>query len=311
MRTSLLFIFLNIGIGVIVKTYALPIVLRIVAIRNWLYRAFTAEEGKADSEDMLANLPDEIADYRLQGDQNEVIAAKILLRLVRGLPGDLAIWAPPIRALLVGKIAGCSDTLRHYKLPSVMIAGVATLALINYSLFSSQSNPTTGTWLVINGMAIAITVLIWKRKHPLARRILNIWIGAGIAAGIAIMVWLTINYRLYEIMTFKVFMLAMVAASPAVIVVDKSWRKRLFRGKWWLIVICWAPIVAGACVGSFLITHDVKPLLEIWAVMALLAAGLFIICGATTFAAYILCWLGIRGGAGGLGLVASAIRRLR
>jgi hypothetical protein len=311
MKTYLLYTFLNIGIGLIVRAYALSIVLRIVAIRNWLYRAFTSEEGKAHSEEMLANLSDEMASYRLKRDPDDVIAARILAHLVIGLPGDLASWAPAIFIRLAGKIAGWSDILRHYRISNAMIAGVATLALINYSFFSSQSNQTIGTWLFINSIVIAMTVLISKQKHPLARRIFNIWIGVAIAAGMAIMVWLTINYRLYEIMTFKVLMFAMVAVLPAVIVVDKSWRKRLFKGKWWLIVICWAPIVVGACVGSLLIAHDVKPLLEIWAVMALLAAGLSIVCGATTFAAYILCWLGIRGSAGGLQLVASGIRRLR
>ncbi|MCJ7744295.1 MAG: hypothetical protein MUO99_07045 [Dehalococcoidales bacterium] len=311
MRTHLPYIFLSLGIGIAVKAYALPIVLRIVAIRDWIYRALPSQEGKVHSEDMLANLPDEIAYYRLQGDSNEVIAARILLRLVSGLPGDLAIWAFPLLALFVGKIARWSDTLRRYKIPSAMVAGVGTLALMNYSLFSSQSNPATGTWLLANGTVIAITVLIWKRNHPLARRIFNIWMGMAIAASLGFMVWLTINYRLHEITTFKVFMLAMLAASPAIIVADESWRKRVFGRKWWLIVICWAGILAGVSVGSLLIAHDVKLLLVTWAVMALLVAGLFTVGGVAALAGYVLCWLGIRGGAGGLRLLASGIRRLR
>jgi len=310
MIAYLLPICLSIVIGIIVKAYALPIVLRIISIRNWLYVMFAADEGKGQREEMLANLPDEIADYRLCGDSNEVIAAKIFLRLVTGLPSDLAMWAPSIPALLVDKIAGWSNTLRHYRIPNAMIAGVATLGLMNYFFFSSPNNQTIGTWLFINSIVIVMTVLLWKLKHPLARRILNTWIGVAIVAGTAIMAWLTINYRLYEIMTFKVLMLAMVAVLPTVIVVDKSLRDRLFKGRWWLIAICWAPIIAGAFAGSLLIAQDVKPLLEIWAIMVLLAVGLFIVCGATGLAAYILCWLGIRGSAGGLRLVASGIRRL-
>jgi hypothetical protein len=311
MMTSLLYILLSILISIIVKAYALPIVLRIVKIRNCLYSVFTSEEGAAHSEEMLADLRCEIADYRLEGDSNEVIAARISFRLVTGLLNDLAMWAPGIRALLVGKIAGWSDTLRHYKIPNAMIAGVATLGLMNYFFFSSPNNQTIGTWLSINSIVIAMTVLIWKQKHPLARRIFNTWIGIAIVAITAIMAWLTINYRLYEIMTFKILMLAMVAVLPAVVVVDKSWRKRLFKGRWWLIIICWAPIVVGTLVGSLLIAQDVKSVLEIWAVMVLLPVSLVIVCGATTFAAYILCWLGIGGSAGGLRLVASGIRRLR
>jgi len=311
MMTSLLYICLSIVIGIIVKAYALPIVLRIVAIRNWLYGIFSSEEGKAHSEEMLANLPDEIAYYRLGGDSNDVIAARIFFRLATGLPGDLAMWAPSVPLRLVSKAAGWSGTLRHYRIPNAMIVGVATLGLMNYSFFSSPNNQTIGNWLLMNSIVIVMTVLLWKLKHPLARRILNTWIGVAIVAGIAIMAWLTINYRLYEIMTFKVLMLAMVAVLPAIIAVDKSWRNRLFGGRWWLIAVCWAPIIAGSFAGSLLIAHDVKPLLEMWAAMALLAVGMFIVYGAIGLAAYVLCLLGVRGSAGGLRLVASGIRRLR
>ena len=307
----LLSISLSIIIGILVKAYALPIVLRIVGIRNWLYGIFSSEEGKAHGEEMLANLPDEIAYYRLEDDSNEVIAAKILFRLVTGLPDDIAMWAPSAPARFASKVAGWSETLRHYRIPNAMIVGVATLGLMNYSFFSSHNNQTIGNWFLMNSVVILMTILLWKLKHPLARRILNTWIGVAIVAGTATMMWLTINYRLYEIMTFKVLMLAMVAVLPTIIVVDKSWRNRLFRGRWWLIAVCWVPIIAGSFAGSLLIAHDVKPLLEMWAVMALLAVGMFIVYSVTGLAAYILCLLGVRGGAVGLRLVASGIRRLR
>jgi hypothetical protein len=125
-------------------------VLRIVGIRNWLYSTFSSEEGKAHGEEMLANLPDEIAYYRLQGDSNEVIAAKILFRLVIGLTGDIAMWAPSAPVHLVGKVAVWSKTLRHYRIPNAMIVGVATLGLMNYSFFSSHNNQTIGNWLLCN-----------------------------------------------------------------------------------------------------------------------------------------------------------------
>lgn len=306
----LLSISLSIIIGILVKAYALPIVLRIVGTRNWLYGIFSSEEGKAYGEEMLANLPDEIAYYRLQNHSNEVIAAKILFRIVTGLPDDIAIWAPSAAARFADRVAGWSATMRHYRIPTAMIVGVATLGLMNYSFFSSRSNQTIGSWVLMNSIIIVMTILLWKLKHPLVRRILNTWIGLAIVAGIATMMWLTINYRLYETMTFKILVLAIVALLPTIIVVDKSWRNRLFRGRWWLIAVCWVPIIAGSFVGSLLLAHDVKPLLEMWAAMGLLAVGMFIIYGATGLAAYIVCLLGVRGGAVGLRLVASGIRRL-
>ncbi|MBA7622293.1 hypothetical protein ES703_29668 [subsurface metagenome] len=304
----LLSICLSIVIGILVKAYALPIVLRIIAVRNWFYALFAGEEGKAQCEEILANLHDEINDYRLAGDSNEVIAARIFLHLVTGLPGDIARCAPFVPSLLVDKIMGWGDNLRHYRIPTAMIAGVATLVPMNYSFFSSN-NQTFFNWLIANGIVVVITVLLWKIKHPLVRRIFYSWMGVAMIAAVAVMVWVSIQYRLYEIMTFKILMLAMIAVLPAIIVVDKSWRSRLFKSRWWLIPICWTPIIAGAFTGSLLIAHSVKPLLEMWAVMALLVVGMFIVYGTMGLAAYVLCWLGIRGSAGGLCLVASGIRR--
>jgi len=302
---------LSILIGIIVKAYALPIVLRMIAIRNWFYVMFAADEGKAQREEILANLRDEIAEYRDDRYSSEVIAFRIFVRLVKGLPGDVAWCAPLIPALLVGKIVRWSETLRHYRVPNAMIAGVAVLGPLNYSFFVSPANQPLGVKLIANVVLILFTMLLWKHKHPLARRIINAWMGLAMTGGVGALVWMTVQYRLYEIMTFKILLLAMVAVLPAIIVVDKSWRNRLFKGRWWLIAICWAPIIAGSLAGSMLIAHDVKPLLETWATMALLVVGMFIVYGGIALASYVLCWFGIRGSAGGLRLVASGIRRLR
>jgi hypothetical protein len=299
-------------IGMFIRTHALTIMTHVVMGWVWLYSAVAPKEDRDGRRaEALSHIYELINTYQKAGYAPGEIAVRLLENGILGMADDMAWSMSSIHEGLADRVKGWSDALRHYKIPSEMIAGVGTLALINCSLFSSQSNPATGTRVLVNVMVIAITVLIWKRNHPLARRIFNIWMGVSIAASMAVMVWLAINYRLYEIVTFRVFMLAMMAASPAVIVVDKSWRKRLFRGKWWLIVICWAAIVAVACVGSLLIAHDVKLLLAAWGAMTLLIAGLFMLGGATAFAGYILCWLGIRGGAGGLQLLASGIRRLR
>lgn len=311
MTATLLSIGLSILIGLIVKAYALPIVKYLMTIRSWLYVVFGSEEGKAHSEEMLANLLDEIAYYRDEGDSSDAIAFKIFLRLVTGLPDDIVRCVPFVPALLVSKLAGWSDSLRHYRVPNAMIAGVGTLGLMNYSFFSSPNNHKFITWLFANGVIIVMTVLLWKLKHPLVRRIFYSWMGIAMVTITAFMAWLTIQHRLYEIMTFKIFMLAIIPMLPAIIVVDKSWRNRLFRGRWWLIAVCWATIIAGSFAGSLLIGHSVKPLLEMWAVIALLVVGMFIVYGAIGLAAYVLCLLGIRGSAGGLRLVASGMRHLR
>jgi len=298
-----------------ISAHALTITRHIVRGWVWLYSAIAPKEDRQERRgEVLSHIQDMIDSYQKARWPQREIAVLVLEHVMAGAADDMAwciAFVPERLAGLADRAKGWSDTLRHYRVPNIAIAGVATLALMNCAFFSSQSNLTAGTWLLMNGIVIAMTVLIWKREHPLARRIFNILMGLAIAAGIATMVWLTINYHFYQTMTFKVFMLAMVAALPAVIVFDKPLRKRLFRDKWWLIVICWAAIVAGACVGSLLIAHDVRLLLGIWGAMVLLVAGLLMVVGAATFGAYILCWLGIRGSAGGLQLLASGIRRLR
>ena len=298
-------------IGMFIRTYALLIVTRVVTGWVWLYTAVAPKEDRDGRRaEALSHIYELVNAYQKAGYAPSEIAVRLLENGILGMADDAAWSISSTHEGLADRVKGWSDALRCYKIPGEMVAGVGTFALVNYALSSSQSNPTIDARLLVNGMVIAITILAWKRNHPLARRIFNIWMGASILAGAVVMVWLTINYQLYETTTFKVFMLAMVAALPAVIVVDKSLRKRVFGDRWWRIAICWAAIVAGACVGSLLIAHDVKLLLVAWGVITLLVIGLFMLGGAAALAGYVLCWLGIRGGAGGLRLLASGIRRL-
>jgi len=298
-------------IAMFIRTHALTITKHIVMGWVWLYSAIAPKEDRdARRGEVLSHIYELINTYQKAGYAPGETAIRLLEHGIMGMADDMGWSISSIPEGFADKVKGWSDILRHYRIPSALIAGVATLGLMNYSFFSS-TNQTFINWLIMNGIVVVITVLLWKIRHPLVRRILYSWMGAAMVAAIAIMVWVSIQYRLYEITTFKIFILAMVPVFPVIIVVDKSGRQRFFRSRWWLIAIFWAPIIAGSFAGSLLITHSIKPLLEMWAVMALLAVGIFILCGATGLVAYGLCWIGVRGSAGGLSLVASTIRRLR
>jgi len=299
-------------VGMFIRTHALTITKQIVMGWVWLYSAIAPKEDRDGRQaEVLSHLHELINNHQKAGYAPGEIVVRILESWVMGMVDDVAWCIPFVPGVLADRVKGWGDNLRHYRIPAAMIAGVATLGLMNYSFFSSPNNQSFGTWLFANTIGIAITVLLWKYNHPLARRIFQAWIGIAMAGGVAVMGWMTIHYQLYAGMTFKILMLAMVAVLPAIIVVDKSWRQRLFRGRWWLIPICWAPIIAGALAGSLLIAHSIKPLLEMWAAMALLVVGMLIVYGLIALAAYVLCWLGIRGSEGGLRLVAAGIRHLR
>lgn len=297
-----------------INAHALPIAKHIVIGWVWLYSAIAPKEDREGRRAEVLSHMHDLIDFCLEkGHTSREIAVLILENMVRGAADDVA-WGIPFipnrLTALADRVKDWSEALRHSRVPSAMIAGVATLGPINYALFSSD-NRTFVHWLIANGIVVVMTALLWKSRHPLVKRILYSWIGVAIIAAIAGIVWVSIQYHLYETMTFKTFLLAMIAVSPVIIVVDKSWRQRFFRGKWWLIVICWAPFIAGSFAGSLLVAGSIQPLLDMLGVIGMLALGMVILGGITVLAAYGLCWIGIKGSAGGLRILASAIRHLR
>jgi len=299
-------------IGIIVSSSALPVAKALITAWIRFYTAFAPPDSRERRRsEVLRDIYEQINSCREENYRPSEIAPKLIYRWVTGLVSDVTWCASFVPALTAYKIVEWSSSLRHYKIPAALVAGVAILGLMNYGFFTSHNSQSFGTWFMVNTICIATIVLLWKHKHPIARRIFQAWMGIAMAGGVGIMVWMTVHFQLYTSMTFKMLMLAMITVLPTMIVVDKSWRQRLFRGKWWLIPICWAPIIAGALAGSFLIAHSIKPLLEMWEVMGLFAVGMLIVYGLIALGAYALCWLGIRGSANGLRLVASGIRRLR
>ena len=298
-------------IGVFIKAHLLPIARHAFLTWVWLITAvMPQEECEGRREEALSWIFEEIEFYQGEGYPPSETAIRILEDWVKGVPRDIESCAPFLPKVIADRVAGWGDNLRHYRVPATMVAGVAALGFMNYGFFTSP-NEAVGPWVFVNVLVLAMTALQWKIKHPIARRILYSWMGVAMVGSMVVLAWLTMNYRLYEVMTFKVLMLAMAALSPAIIVVDKSWRSRLFKGRWWLIAICWAALFAGALGTSWLTMHDVKPLIEMWATIALLLLALIVVFGTIALASFVLCWAGIRGSAGGLRLVAAGIRRLR
>jgi len=299
-------------VGMVIRAHALAIVKRIITGWVWLYSAAAPKEIREGRRgEVSSHLHEMTNNLQKAGYPPGEIAVRMFESWVMGGVDDAAWCMPFIPKMLADRVRGWGDVLWHYRAPKAIVAGIATLGLIDFSLAASSNDPPLAAWFITNGVVIGMTILLWQTKRPLARRIFHSWMGATAIAAIVVMAWLTVNFRLYEIVAFKILMLAMMAILPVIIVVDKSWRRRLFKGRWWLIPVCWAPIVAGAFAGSLLISHSFWPLLETLGAMILLALGIFMVCGAFGLASSVLCWLGIRGSGGGLRLAASGLRRLR
>jgi hypothetical protein len=298
-------------VAMVVRAHALTITRRIVMGWVWLYSAAAPkEDGDGRRAEILSHLHELTSDYQKAGYAPGEIAVRLLETWAMGMVDDVKWCMPFVPGVLADRLKGWGSSLQNYRIPATMIAGVGTLGLLNYSFFNSPNNHSFASWLSANAVGVAVAILLWKHHHPLARRIFQAWMGIAMVGAAAVLAWMIIHYQLYAITTFKVLMLAIVAILPTAVVVDRSWRRRIFGGRVWLVPICWAPIVAGALAGSLLIAHSIKPLLEMWGVMALMAVGVLIVSCLVALAGYVLCWLGIRGSAGGLRLLGAGIRHL-
>ena len=287
-------------IGMFITAHALPAVKGIIRSWVWLYSAPAPEEER---EGRRAEVESHIFEFIHSGrevsDASGDIAVGLFERWMKGLPSDIAWCAPFIPALLVDKIDSWSNNLRHYRVPNAMIAGVATLGLMNF-LSNSSQHQTLGTWFIANGMVIVVTMLIWKIKHPLVRRIFYSWMGIGAAVMIGFIVWLTVDYHLYMLPMFQVYTLGFAAVVPFMQVFDKPWRTGLPGGRRLLFVMCWGLMVVTSLAGSQIILGNIMPLLSLWALMIIFMCSLVVLMSIITAVTTAALYTGVRGSAIGL-----------
>jgi hypothetical protein len=298
-------------IGMFISLHALPLIKKIVMGWVWLYSSIAPEEDREGRRlEVLSHIHEMTNTLLKSGHTPGEIAVRMLEILVLGLVDDVSWSMQFMRGALADKIVGWSDSLRQSRVPAAMIAGVATLAPMNYGFFISPANQPLYLKIIMNAIIIGIITLLWKTKQPRARCIFNLLMSITVIAGIVAMMWLTINYHLYEMVSFKIFMLAMVSALPITVAINKSRRKFLTGKTLCLFVTGWVFIISGALIGSWTLAGSVKPLFDAWLQIALSVVAMFIFYGSLILASSGLCWAGMRGSAGGLRLVAAGLRRL-
>jgi hypothetical protein len=156
-------------VGMFIRAYALTISKQIVMGWVSLYSAVAPKEDRDGRRAEVSSHIFELTDtYQKAGYAPGDIAVRILEIWVMGMMDDLSWCMPFVPGVLADKVKGWGESLLHYRVPNTMIVGVATLGLMNYSFFSSPNSQPFGTWLFANTIGIALTVLLWKFKHPLA-----------------------------------------------------------------------------------------------------------------------------------------------
>ena len=295
----------------IVRAYLLPFVMYVLKARNWLHCNLAGDEGRAHVEEFMADLADEMAEYRVRGDSSDVVALKVLVRLVTGSIGDATWWSPHLVPILVDKAAIGSRVLRRYRASPALIASVAILPLMNFSLAQSKGGMPIAGWLGMNAAMIGMIVVMTNLRRRWARMVLYSLMGLAAAALTSAMVWLAVGHHLYENPLFRVALIGLVTISPAIVVSDKSLRHRISKGRWWIIAASWGGLAALSALASWLTAGSIVPLLQTWGAIGILTAGMAVTMGVLVFVSMGLCWLGIRGSSGGLRLVAAGLRHLR
>lgn len=300
------------------------ILIRVVAVptserleRAWL-RLYTmvapAELREARRAEVLSDLHDETADLRTQGLDPTEVAARILLRMARGVKDDAAWSAPFLPSAMAEYLEKGSETISRYKTPTVLVPSLAVLGLMNYSYVASESNQQWIELPLVNGGVLIGSVLMSNQNHLWARRVLNGLLGLMYLLAASVIIWVMVQQRLYEMPDFHKFVLqfALLALSIALIllVASNGFRSRVFGGRWWPVFICWPLIVVTSIGVSAMLGWDPAMLTTVWAV-AILSVLLMVIATAVSVLGVALIWYGgLKGSAHSLRLMAAALRNL-
>jgi hypothetical protein len=112
-------------IRLLISAYLLDIAKRIVLGWVWLY-SFPApkEEREGRRAEGLSHVHEFENALRKKGYAPRDIAVRLLERWARGMPDDMMWSMPFVPGSLAGRTKDWADSLRHYRVPNAMVAGV-------------------------------------------------------------------------------------------------------------------------------------------------------------------------------------------
>ena len=292
----------------LVQAFALPAARSILTAWTWLYTlAAPEEERNSHRAEVCSDLHEQVEGSREEGLGPVAIAIRIFLRMLCGLPGDV-MWAVPyLPATLARYLMGASGAISRPETLKLWIPWLATVSVMNGLFVMSDDG-----WpmrLALNGAMLVGLGFIWKQHLSWVHRILNFLYGLAASMMVGFLVWVVIQYRLYQIPTFYPSMLAVLSVVLVMVVADKSFRGRVFKGRWWPVFMCWAVIATTSLVTASFITGGLMILLAVWAYTALTVLAFGMLFG-MIFIATLGWYGGFRAGAAGMRLMAVGIRRL-
>lgn len=291
----------------LLNAFALPATRSMVIGWSWLYTlAAPEEEREARRAEILSDLHEQINDCQEEGLGTVAIAIRVFLRFLWGVPSDI-VWAVGfLPATLAQNLTGASEAIKRPDTLKLLAPWLAVLTVLNGGVIASDDGwPTV---LALNvGMVVALGYL-WKQHLSWVRRIFYFWCGFAAFALIGFLVFMTIQYRLYQMPNFYPGLLALLSVGLAMAVADKSVRGRLFKGRWRPVVVCWVVIATTSLTTASLFEDGLVILLAVWTYAALIILAYVMLFGMIFIAA--LGWYGgLRASAAGMRLMAVGIQR--
>ena len=301
-------------IMVVIRAFALPLAQSFARLWMSIYAAGVPSNLREDRRaEILSDLHENVADFREQGYRPDEIAIRIMLRVVRGMKDDVAWSAPHLPGALAEQFERGSEALRHVGTPKFIITAMAVLGMMNCAWLMSDEDKTWVMWFIFNGEALTIFVLIGNQQHRWARYALRLLIGLAFAVGLATILYLVLDRRLYESPSFNQTMLGFaIALLPLflwTVVSSETCRVRLFRRRLWPIFSSLVLSIVGALWIS-LYMGLTATLVTVWMLLAAFAVGYMALAAIFLGGASIVWYVGLRGGAAGMRLLADRIRRM-
>ena len=298
---------------VVIRAFALPLAQSFARLWMSIYAAGVPSNLREDRRaEILSDLYEHVTNFREQGYRPDEIAITIMLRVVRGMKDDVAWSAPHLPVALAEQFERGSEALRHVGTPKVIITAMAVVGMINCAWLMSDEDKTWVMWFILNGVALNVSVLMGNQQHRWARRLILLFKGLAFVGGIATILYLVLDRRLYESPSFNQtmlgFALALVPLFLLTVVSSETCRVRLFRRRWWPIFSSSVLSIVGALwISSYM--GLTATLVTVWMLLASLAVGYMVLAAIFLGGSSIVWYGGLRGGAAGMRLLADRIRR--
>ena len=297
---------------VVIRALALPLAKSFARLWMSIYAAGVPSNLREDRRaEILSDLHEQVTDFLEQGYRPDEIAIRIVLRVVRGMKDDVAWSAPYLPEALAEQFKRGSEALRHIGTPKFITTAMAVVGMMNCAWLMSDEDKTWVSWFIFNGGALTVSVLMGNQQHRWARRLILLFMGLAFGGGLATILYLVLDRRLYESQSFNQtmlgFALALVPLFLLTVVSSETCRVRLFRRRWWPIFSSSVLSIVGALwMSSYM--GITATLVTVWMLLAVLAVAYMALAAMFLGGATVVSYVGLRGSAAGMRLLANGIR---